>query len=212
MVRRFWSLVYLLGRAATYALGLLVLAGLLLGPAAVGLAAVGDPLTLGGRNDAVDRVTSLAAAVAGPVLRLTNLGAGPALDLRVQAGAPPLRVNSDGLVANLNADRLDGLDASAFQPALAWAHVNAAGTVLDGNGVVSVTLGGGGYFVRFDRDVSRCAYLATVGEPGTAYFDPGEAQAIHSTGAGDPTRDVYVAFSDNDTGAVPRGFSLVVVC
>ncbi len=51
------------------------------------------------------------------MLRLTNQGAGPALDLKVEAGSPPLKVNSAEQVASLNADLLDGQEAAAFQAA-----------------------------------------------------------------------------------------------
>jgi hypothetical protein len=114
MLRPFWSLVFWLGRATTYALGLLVLLGLLLWPVSFGLAAVGDPLLAGRTNEVVDRVTALAASLAGPVLRLTNQGTGPALDLRVKTGVPPMKINSGAKVAQLNADLLDGKDATAF--------------------------------------------------------------------------------------------------
>ena len=114
MLRRISSLIYAIGRATTYVLGLLVLAALLLGPVSIGLAAVGDPLRLGKANDAVDRVTALVSTLAGPVLRLTNQGEGPALDLRVQNNAPPLRVNSTAKVANLNVERLDGMTVTEF--------------------------------------------------------------------------------------------------
>ncbi|MBA3415123.1 MAG: hypothetical protein H0U10_07880 [Chloroflexia bacterium] len=118
MLRRFWSFVHLLGRAATYALGLLVLAGLLLGPVSFGLAAVGDALKLGkANNNAETKITGIVADLAGPVLRLTNQGVGPALDLKVEAGNPPLKVNSAEPVVNLNADLLDGQEAAAFQAA-----------------------------------------------------------------------------------------------
>ena len=40
-----------------------------------------------------------------------------ALDLQVEAGKAPMKVNSATQVANLNADKLDGQDASAFMPA-----------------------------------------------------------------------------------------------
>jgi len=92
-----------------------------------------------------------------------------------------------------------------------WARVKDDGTLLAGKGATSVQVGGGGYFVRFDRDISNCAYIATIGQQNVAYGDPGEIQAIHSTGAGSPNRDVFVAMSDKDTGAISRGFSLVVV-
>jgi hypothetical protein len=114
MFRRVCSLVYWLGRATTYALGLVVLIGLILGPVSLGLAAVGDPLRLGKGNNAGGRVTSVVASLAGPVLKLTNQGSGPALDLRVQGDAPPLMVNSSTKVTSLNADELDGKDAGNF--------------------------------------------------------------------------------------------------
>jgi hypothetical protein len=43
-----------------------------------------------------------------------NNGGGPGLKAIVNAGAPPLAVNSTAKVANLNADLLDGLDASGL--------------------------------------------------------------------------------------------------
>jgi hypothetical protein len=73
--------------------GVAVLLGLLLGPAAYGLAKVGDPLLAGKATNAAAKATALVANLTGPVLRLTNQGAGPTLDLRVQGG-PPLKVSS----------------------------------------------------------------------------------------------------------------------
>jgi hypothetical protein len=76
-------------------------------------------LALGQANTAA-APTSLTAPVAGPALQLRNTssGAGAAgLDLNVASGHPPLTVNSDTRVANLNADKLDGIDASGFYAA-----------------------------------------------------------------------------------------------
>ena len=59
-------------------------------------------------------------SVAGPSLRVDNNSAdasATALDLQVEPGKAPMSVNSDGRVANLNADKLDGQEASAFMPA-----------------------------------------------------------------------------------------------
>jgi hypothetical protein len=44
-------------------------------------------------------------------------GAGPALSLKVDRGAP-LAVNKQARVVNLNADKLDGRDSTDFAPAL----------------------------------------------------------------------------------------------
>jgi hypothetical protein len=61
----------------------------------------GKPFLLGRRN------------VAETVSALAKRGVGPALRLLVDSG-PPLEVNSQGKVANLNADKVDGKDADAF--------------------------------------------------------------------------------------------------
>lgn len=128
MARRFWAFVFLLGRLTTYALGLVVLTALVLGPLTVVLAAPGGPLKLGRNNAAGTRATTLVSNLAGSVLRLTNNGSGPALDLRVQAGAAPLLVNSSDLVDNLNADLLDGKTSAAFvQPTTPTYEVETEG-------------------------------------------------------------------------------------
>lgn len=65
-------------------------------------------------------MSKLVGSVAGPSLKVDNNSAeasATALDLQVQPGKAPMKVNSDRRVANLNADKLDGQDASAFMPA-----------------------------------------------------------------------------------------------
>jgi hypothetical protein len=77
------------------------------------VAVVGGNLILGQANSA-NAVTSLSGSATAN-LQITNTRAGsPALDLQVVSGAAPLKVNSRARVANLNADRLDGKNASAF--------------------------------------------------------------------------------------------------
>lgn len=93
------------GRATVFLVGLAVILALTLGAASVALGANGKPFILGKGN------------VATKVSTLTNNGLGAALGLNVQDGQPPLAVNSSAKVANLNADLLDGQEASAFQPA-----------------------------------------------------------------------------------------------
>ncbi len=62
-------------------------------------AATGNPIILGQFNQA------------GHTTTIKNNGDGAALDLRATNG-PPLKVHSDKRITNLNADQLDGLDAS----------------------------------------------------------------------------------------------------
>lgn len=85
--------------------------------------------------------------------------------LRLTSGCgirPPPKVDSQTKVDNLNADRLDGKEADEIGREL-WAHVSADGTLVRGNGVqFSGRFSTGYYFVRFDRDVSFCGYVATT--------------------------------------------------
>lgn len=105
-----------LGRGKVTVLAVVVALVLVMAPAA--LAANGQAWILGKSNVAT-AITKLAGAagVNGPMLQLINNNADAndtALDLRVQAGEAPMRVNSTTKVANLNADQLDGQDSSAF--------------------------------------------------------------------------------------------------
>jgi hypothetical protein len=65
----------------------------------------------------VNAITKLVGSVAGPSLQIDNNSAdanATALDLQVESGRAPMKVNSSAKVANLNSDKLDNLDASAF--------------------------------------------------------------------------------------------------
>ena len=80
-------------------------------------AATGGNFILGQSNTA-GNTTSLAAPLAGKkALQLTNTNTGAgatALGLNVASGHTPFTVNSGTKVANLNADKLDSLDSTAF--------------------------------------------------------------------------------------------------
>jgi hypothetical protein len=79
-------------------------------------AATGGNFILGKSNSA-SNPTSLSAPVTGKALQVTNTktsAGATALGLNVASGHPPFTVNSGGKVANLNADKLDSLDSSAF--------------------------------------------------------------------------------------------------
>lgn len=116
MVRDALGKVMRVGRATVFCVGLAVILALVLGTASVALAAVpGDPFKLGKVNS-INRLSTLVGNTAGPMLRVENKGTGPAADLRVQAGKPPMTVNSTGRVTRLNADTVDGKHAGAFLP------------------------------------------------------------------------------------------------
>src|SRR6185503_20229213 len=81
-----------------------------------GYSATGGNFILGQTNTASTQ-TALTAALNGRALQITNNSAAAnatALGLSVAAGPPQITVNSSVKVANLNADRLDGLDSTAF--------------------------------------------------------------------------------------------------
>jgi hypothetical protein len=80
-------------------------------------AATGGNFILGQSNTASSK-TSLSAAIADKALQLTNTktaAGATALGLSVASGHSPFTVNSGTKVTNLNADKLDGQDSSAFQ-------------------------------------------------------------------------------------------------
>ncbi len=105
-----------MGRATVFLVGFAVILAAVMGVASMALAANGKPFILGKNN------------VATKISKLVKSGAGPALDLRVDSG-PPLRVNSDAQVPNLNADKVDGMDSGAF---LASGGTAADSEMLDG--------------------------------------------------------------------------------
>ncbi len=77
-----------------------------------------------GRTNSVDATSILTGSTAGRMLQVTNTSNGSGatgIGIRVSTGKPPLVVNSTKKVAHLNADKLDGQDASAFLGATAKA-------------------------------------------------------------------------------------------
>jgi hypothetical protein len=102
---------------------------------------------LGSTSNAPDALTAVTAkskdghgGLAGPMVQLTNKSTGStasALGLTVGSGRPPLVVNSSTRVANLNADKLDGLDSSALQRKLGSCSAGAAIRSVASNGAVT---------------------------------------------------------------------------
>ena len=100
------SKVMWVGRATVFLVGLAVILALLFGVASTAFAHKGDTgfFHLGHRNFSETMST------------LVRKGAGPALRLQVESGAP-LKVNSSEKVVNLNADELDGKSEEGFYAA-----------------------------------------------------------------------------------------------
>jgi len=66
-----------------------------------------------GQPNSAGATSGLSSAVAtGPTLTVANSGGKPAAKFSVSGGVAPLAVSNGTKVANLNADRLDGIDAT----------------------------------------------------------------------------------------------------
>jgi hypothetical protein len=129
-----------------------VIAGIALavGIGGIGYSATGGPFILGQPNS--ETTTSI----------LTNPN-GSALSLRSPAGTAPLMVNNSAKVANLNADRLDGFDSSAFQKKLSTITRVSGPTFTPSEGPINRqarawcninerAVGGGGHVVALTPD------------------------------------------------------------
>jgi hypothetical protein len=117
MVRSALGKVAWVGRTASMVLGLAVVLALVVGLADAALGANGQAWVLGQVNRATS-TTQLNANVAGKAaLLVANSNKAPAsraLHLNVAQGKAPMAVNSDTRVLNLNADKVDGVDATSF--------------------------------------------------------------------------------------------------
>ena len=116
------------------------------------------------------------------------------------AAAAPFTTTATGVATGLNADKVDGKDATDLHAK--FADVSAAGALNAGRGAKTASVAASVYSVDFDSDVNKCVRTATI--TGT---DPGE---------------VTTTLTDNDTVAVhtfnsagtpaDRSFHLVVTC
>jgi hypothetical protein len=91
-----------------------------------------------------------------------------------------------------------------------WAVVNPVGTLARGSGVLSVShTATGTYRVQFNRNITTCAWLATIGSA-TSVTSFGFIETELSTGT---TDTVHVEIRDpNTVTPVDRGFHLGVLC
>jgi hypothetical protein len=169
MVKSAAKKVAWVGRTASMVFGLALVLALMFGVASVALAGtgVGGVFNLGVTNtvNAITTLVSGGAGVgpAGPMLRIDNNStnsAATALELLVEPGKAPMKVNSGTKVTNLNADKVDGRDAPM------WAFVKADGSIPRSSdpAITSFqTSEVGHYDIEFPRNVSQCGYQATIG-------------------------------------------------
>lgn len=119
-----------------------------------------------------------AATGAEPCIRSNNLEKGRAFEFSTGGGeagrieavggdnAKPFTTNATGVADGLNADRVDGKNASDIvadaQNLTKFAAVSATGNLDGGRGAASATrTSEGNYSVTFSDDISKCAYSAT---------------------------------------------------
>jgi hypothetical protein len=153
-----------------------------------------------------------------PCVRASNLEAGRAFEFNSNSGtevgqitgptnAAPFTTTATGVATGLNADKVDGKDASDLQAK--FAQVNGADGAVGSNRGVAASGSGrasaGVYNVVFDADVSKCSRTATIvgATPGTITTDAGaNAQTV--------------TVRTFDTAAAPaatdHSFNLTVTC
>lgn len=92
-----------------------------------------------------------------------------------------------------------------------FAVVNADGDLdRDFRAVSAQRLARGQYEVVFNRNVSRCAYVATIGDPGDDVVPP--AGEISVAGRFGDDNAVFVATYNSNGSPANRGFHLAVHC
>jgi hypothetical protein len=135
MIRSVTSKVMWVGRATVFLVGLALILALTVGVISTALAGTGVGARFDlGKTNTVNAVSKLVGSVAGPSLLIDNNStnsAATALDLQVEAGKTPMKVNSAAKVANLNADKLDGMDASQLGGLSGVTQVEQPGGVND---------------------------------------------------------------------------------
>jgi hypothetical protein len=163
-----------------------------------------------------------------PCVRANNLTAGRAFEFASRSGteggaiqvgsgtvnpkAVPFRTNAAGKVANLNADKVDDLSSEEIVAAAKplWAAITDTGAISRQNGATGSTrLGTGDFEVAFNRDVTKCAYTATLGSVDTADPPAGEVGVSQRAGKASAVRVLTRA---SDGTAADRPFHLTVTC
>lgn len=162
-----------------------------------GYAATGGNFVLGHANSA-GATSALSSGVSnGPTLRLTNSGGKPAAAFVTGAGKAPFTVNRTAKVANLNADRLDGLDSTGFlrnSVPLSLTGGTSSDAVISGtntgsgNGVQGVSSALGASGVYGEHDGGGFGVAGRSNQPGgigvyAEALGGGPALVIHTAGA-----------------------------
>jgi hypothetical protein len=150
-----------------------------------------------------------------PCVRASNLADGRAFEFNANGGtevgqitgptnAAPFTTTATGVATGLNADKVDGKDATDLQAKFATV-TGTDGSLGSNRGATSSSRASAGvYNVVFDADVSKCSRTATI-----AGTDPG----FITTDAGANAQTVTVRTTATDgTTAADRSFNLTVTC
>jgi hypothetical protein len=120
-------------------------------------------------------------------------------------------VGAQGPAGSAGAGGPQGSPATAL-----WANVTNLGGLSAGSGVTSVTssypggVGGARYTITFNRDISRCAHIATLSSSGFGVQEPGQI-AVAGAGSADP--DALEVFTYSASGAAEyRSLSVAAFC
>jgi hypothetical protein len=164
-----------------------------------------------------------------PCVRANNLNSGRAFEFEtngaeggfIEVGtttpntkAVPFNTNAAGRVANLNADRVDDLSAQEIvdqaRTHTLWAVVDDAGVLSRKSGATASSKPATGeYEVVFSRDVTACAYSATIGAPDATEPAAGEIGASRRSG----NANAVSVVTRTSTGVkADRAFHLTVNC
>src|SRR5215211_3138451 len=134
--------VMLVGRAATFMVGLAVIVALTVGVASAAFGANASHFILGSLNNTATAITKLTGTVGGgPALQVSNPSTATgatALDLQVATGKAPMKVNRTTKVANLNSDQVDGKSANALLRVASFTGASPLATGTS-NGTVATT-------------------------------------------------------------------------
>ena len=118
MLRNAASKVMWVGRATVFLVGLAVILALTVGVVSTALAGTGVGARFDlGKTNTVNALTKLVGSVPGASLVIDNNSddsGATALNLQVEPGKTPMKVNSQTKVTNLNSDKVDGVDSTGF--------------------------------------------------------------------------------------------------
>jgi hypothetical protein len=148
----------------------------------------------------MNRLTKTASALAAAGLLVGGVAAGSAF-ARTDGGGSAASNVASGKTSS----------AAATTPARVFAVVNADGTKLRGKAVASTAhLSAGVYDVRFNRNISTCAWVGTVGL-GT-FGGSTSASMISISGRAGTNNGLFVQTFNGAGAATDEPFSAIVIC